>query len=134
MSHFFAAGDERLLDDLYCREGDTTHQYSTTASVRTHYTRPVYVRTSARTFSGGEECAYDFQTQKRGTLVGETTGGGANPGDGYALARGFAAFVPNGRAINPITRPIGRTWASSLISPWPPPTRRRSRTRRSCET
>lgn len=104
MSHFFAQGDERHLNDLYFRTDDTTRQYWTTAAAGPRYTRPVYVLTSARTFSGGEECAYDFQTQKRATLVGETTGGGANPGDGYAIGRGFAAFIPNGRAINPITK------------------------------
>lgn len=104
MSHFFALGDERHLNDLYYRKTDTTQQYWTTAAVPTRYLKPVYVLTSARTFSGGEECAYDFQTQRRATLVGETTGGGANPGDVHPLARGFAAFIPEGRAINPITR------------------------------
>ncbi|MEO6154352.1 MAG: S41 family peptidase, partial [Thermomonas sp.] len=104
MSHFFAPGDERHLNDLYFRNGDKTRQYWTSASVSPHYTRPVYVLTSGRTFSGGEECAYDFQTQKRAKIVGETTGGGANPGDGYAIAKGYAAFIPNGRAINPITK------------------------------
>ena len=104
MSHFFAPGDERHLNDLYFRASDSTRQYWTTASAGPRYTRPVYVLTSARTFSGGEECAYDFQTQKRAKIVGETTGGGANPGDGYAIGRGYAAFIPNGRAINPITK------------------------------
>ena len=104
MSHFFAPGDERHLNDLYFRTGDSTRQYWTSASAGPRYTRPVYVLTSARTFSGGEECAYDFQTQKRAKIVGEKTGGGANPGDGYAIGRGYAAFIPNGRAINPITK------------------------------
>ena len=104
LSHFFAQGDDRHLNDLYFRTGDTTRQYWTTSAAGPRYTRPVYVLTSARTFSGGEECAYDFQTQKRAKIVGETTGGGANPGDGYAIGRGFAAFIPNGRAINPITK------------------------------
>jgi hypothetical protein len=104
MSHFFAPGDERHLNDLYFRAGDKTRQYWTSSNVGPHYTRPVYVLTSARTFSGGEECAYDFQTQKRAKIVGETTGGGANPGDGYAIGKGYAAFIPNGRAINPFTK------------------------------
>jgi len=104
MSHFFAQGDERHLNDLYYRKGGKTRQYWTSASVGPRYTRPVYVLTSGRTFSGGEECAYDFQTQKRAKVVGETTGGGANPGDGYAIGKGYAAFIPNGRAINPITK------------------------------
>ncbi len=104
MSHFFAQGDERHLNDLYFRAGDKTRQYWTIPSVGQRYTRPVYVLTSGRTFSGGEECAYDFQTQKRAKIVGEKTGGGANPGDGYAIGKGYAAFIPNGRAINPITK------------------------------
>lgn len=103
LSHFFDEGDERHLNDLYFRHDNRTHQYWTTPHVGVHYGKPVYVLTSARTFSGGEECAYDFQTQKRATLVGETTGGGANPGDPVELGHGFAAFIPSGRAINPVT-------------------------------
>ena len=114
MSHFFAADDERHLNDIYFRDGDTTQQFWTNAAVTTHYTRPVYVLTSARTFSGGEECAYDFQTQKRATVVGEVTGGGANPGDGYVIGGGFAAFIPNGRAINPITK---TNWEHTGVKP-----------------
>ncbi|WP_168710039.1 S41 family peptidase [Massilia sp. Mn16-1_5] len=79
MSHFFPMGDERHLNDLYDRPTNTTQQYWTNPAITQRYDKPVYVLTSARTFSGGEECAYDFQTQKRATLVGETTGGGANP-------------------------------------------------------
>ncbi|MEG3192057.1 S41 family peptidase [Lysobacter sp. D1-1-M9] len=104
MSHFFTLGDERHLNDIYSRTEDRTRQYWTSASVMPRYTQPVYVLTSARTFSGAEECAYNFQTQKRGTIVGETTGGGANPGDVYPLGNGFVAFIPNGRAINPVTK------------------------------
>jgi hypothetical protein len=106
MSHFFAIGDQRHLNDLVMREGngEVVHQYWTNPAVGVHYTKPVYVLTSARTFSGGEEFAYDMQTQKRATLVGETTGGGANPGDPYSLGHGFAAFIPNGRALNPVTQ------------------------------
>jgi len=103
LSHFFAEGDERHLNDLYYRAKDETRQYWTSASVKVRYAKPVYVLTSSYTFSGGEECAYDFQTQKRGTLVGETTGGGANPGEFVPLGHGMVAFIPDGRAINPIT-------------------------------
>ncbi len=103
LSHFFAEGEERHLNDIYYRPTDETRQYWTSASVKSRYLKPVYVLISNYTFSGGEECAYDFQTQKRATLVGETTGGGANPGDFLVLGHGLVAFIPNGRAINPIT-------------------------------
>jgi C-terminal processing protease CtpA/Prc len=103
MSHFFAADDKRHLNDLYFRPTNKTEPYWTTPSVPVHYTKPLYVLTSARTFSGGEEFAYDVQTQKRGVLVGETTGGGANPGDDFSIGHDFVAFIPTGRAINPVT-------------------------------
>ena len=104
VSHFFAEGDTRHLNSIYDRPHDETRQFWTVPTVPVRYTKPVYVLTSARTFSGGEECAYDFQTQKRATLVGETTGGGANPGGAVALPHGLAVFIPTGRAINPVTK------------------------------
>lgn len=103
VSHFFAEGDTRHLNSIYNRPRNTTRQYWTSPTVGVRYTQPVYVLTSSWTFSGGEECAYDFQTQKRATLVGETTGGGANPGGAVDLGHGFNAFIPTGRAINPVT-------------------------------
>jgi retinol-binding protein 3 len=42
--------------------------------------RPVYLLTDKGTFSSAEEFAYDLQQLKRVTIVGEATGGGANPG------------------------------------------------------
>jgi hypothetical protein len=104
LSHFFAEGDDRHLNDLYWRPGNRTQEFWTIPVTGERYLKPVYVLTSAATFSGGEECAYDFQTQKRATLIGEKTAGGANPGDAFSLGNGFAIFIPTGRAINPITK------------------------------
>lgn len=103
LSYFFAQGDERHLNDIYTRNTNETQQFWTSTGVGERYTKPVYVLVSPRTFSGGEECAYDFQTQKRATLVGETTGGGANAGDRFALGHGMVVNIPTARAINPIT-------------------------------
>lgn len=65
---------------------------------------PLFVLTSAHTFSAAEQCAYDLQVPHRATLVGETTGGGANPAAAtHALGAHFEAFIPNGEAVNPIT-------------------------------
>jgi len=99
--------DQRThLNDLYWREGDRTEAFWTDPAVPgKHYgqKKKVYVLTGPRTFSGGEEFSYDLQQLKRATLVGATTGGGANPGGARLLTPYFGAFIPNGRAINPIT-------------------------------
>lgn len=114
MSHFFPEGDMRHLNDIYTRPTDTTQQFWTNPSVEVRYDKPVYVLTSKDTFSAGEECAYDFQTQERGTIVGETTGGGANPGDDFAIGHDFVAFIPTGRSINPVTL---RNWEHVGVQP-----------------
>ncbi len=114
MSHFFPEGDTRHVNSIYNRPRNTTRQFWTVATASPRYTKPVYVLTSSRTFSGGEECAYDFQTQKRGTLVGETTGGGANPGGAVLLGHGYNAFIPTGRAVNPVT---GTNWEHVGVKP-----------------
>lgn len=66
--------------------------------------KPVYVLTSKDTASAGEEFAYDLQQMKRGTIVGGSTWGGANPGDFLPIDRHFAIFVPTGAAVNPISK------------------------------
>ena len=104
MSHFFPEGDARHLNDIYDRPTNATQQFWTDPAAGPRFTGPVYVLTSHRTFSGGEECAYDFQTQKRATLVGDHTGGGANPVQPASLGQGLVLFNPTGRAINPITK------------------------------
>lgn len=104
MSHFFPLGDERHLIDMYNRPADTTRQFWTVKTVAQRYDKPVYVLTSARTFSGGEDCAYDFQTQKRGTLVGETTGGGSNPVGWFSVGQGIVVSIPTSRTTNFVTK------------------------------
>lgn len=100
--------DERThLNDLHWRRGDRLEQFWTSEwvpGVRYGRTRPVYVLTSSATFSAGEEFANDLRALKRATLIGETTGGGANPGQTYRLAEHFAIFIPTGRAINAVDR------------------------------
>lgn len=104
------------LNSLYWRQGDRIDEYWTLSSVagKKRPKVPVFVLTSERTFSGAEEFAYNLQTQKRATIVGETTGGGANPGDTYEVVAGLEIFVSGGRAINPIT---GTNWEGTGVTP-----------------
>ncbi|MBO0952593.1 S41 family peptidase [Fibrella forsythiae] len=113
-SYFFAQPTH--LNDLYWRDGNRTSQSWTYAQVQgQHYgNKPIFVLTSSATFSGGEELAYDLKNLKRATLVGDTTGGGANGGGTLQVNEHFAAFVPAGRAINPITK---ANWEGVGVAP-----------------
>jgi hypothetical protein len=104
------------LNDLYDRHENSTTQFWTLAWVpgERKPTRPVFVLTSHRTFSGGEEFAYDLKTQKRATIVGETTGGGAHPVSGHPVADYFMIGVPFATAINPITK---TSWEGTGVEP-----------------
>jgi C-terminal processing protease CtpA/Prc len=66
--------------------------------------KPVYLLTSQRTFSGAEGFAYNLQAIKRVTIVGERTGGGANPGGELRACDHFAVWVPAGIVEHPITK------------------------------
>jgi hypothetical protein len=94
------------LNDLWTRSTNATEEFWTQDSVagrRFGGEKPVFVLTSARTFSGGEEFTYDLKTLKRATIVGETTGGGAHPVRGRRVGAHFTIGVPFARAINPVT-------------------------------
>jgi tetratricopeptide (TPR) repeat protein len=113
-SYFF---DKRThLNSLYYRQGDRTEEFWTLDSLPGHRMAdvPLYVLTSDYTFSGAEEFTYDMQTRKRATIIGQTTGGGANPGGTVPINEQFSIFIPTGRAINPVTN---TNWEGTGVSP-----------------
>lgn len=78
------------------------------------YLKPVYVLTSSFTFSAAEEFTNNLKQLKRATIIGETTGGGANPGRFQPLSNHFGIFIPTGRAVNPITQ---TNWEGTGVEP-----------------
>jgi hypothetical protein len=105
------------LNDFYIRETDTRRQFFTTAEVegrRYGTEKPVYVLTSTRTFSAAEEFTYNLKNLNRATIVGETSGGGAHPGGVRRITDHFGIWLPNGRAINPVTK---TNWEGTGIEP-----------------
>jgi len=94
------------INSIYWRSSNKTIDFVTFEKVdgKKMGNVPIFVLTSSFTFSGGEEFAYNILTQKRGLLIGEVTGGGANPGGSFPISDELSLFVPTGRAINPITK------------------------------
>jgi len=113
---YFFSGEPVHLNDLYWRPTNTTQQWWTFAYVpgERYLKKDVYILTSSRTFSAAEEFTYNMKNLKRATVVGETTGGGAHPGEGVRLSDHFGAFIPTGRAINPITK---TNWEGTGVTP-----------------
>jgi C-terminal processing protease CtpA/Prc len=76
--------------------------------------KPVYLLTSARTYSGAEQFSYDLKMLKRATLVGETTGGGAHSGVWHRIDDHFGMGIPETKAINPFSK---TDWAEVGVEP-----------------
>jgi C-terminal processing protease CtpA/Prc len=109
------------LNDIYDGNTRRTRQFWTSAHLPAprYLDRPVFVLTSAQTFSAGEEICYNLQSQKRATLIGETTRGGAHPSDTYQVGPQVDVRIPCARSINPIT---GTNWEGVGVVPDMPAT------------
>lgn len=104
------------LDDIYDRKENTTEQlWSFPYMPGKKFTgKAVFVLTSSRTFSVGEEFSYDLKSLKRATLVGETTGGGAHTVAPHRIDDHFFIRVPFGRFVNPVTK---TDWEGTGVEP-----------------
>jgi C-terminal processing protease CtpA/Prc len=113
-SYLFA--ERTHLNDLWTRSTGSTREFWTNPELpgKRLGQQPVYVLTSSRTFSGGEEFTYNLQSLKRATIVGEATGGGAHPVRGERVDDRFMIAVPFARAINPVTK---TNWEGTGVEP-----------------
>jgi retinol-binding protein 3 len=112
---YVSEGEPYLVNTFHWREG-RVEEFRTSQLGELSYgaSKPVFILTSPETFSGGEELAYDLKVRKRGVVVGEVTGGGANPGGPVSLGHQFVANIPTGQAVNPVT---GGSWEGIGVKP-----------------
>jgi len=96
--------------------GKTSEDWTpaTVAGRRYGAARPVWVLTSHKTFSAGEELAYDVKTLGRGAIVGETTGGGANHNMFVPVGGDFVLSVSFSTTKSPVT---GTNWEGVGVKP-----------------
>jgi len=100
------------MSDIVARDG--VKQIWTPVGLSGRYSRPVYILTSARTFSAAEGFAYSLKALGRARIVGERTRGGANPVARTLLSQRFWAMVPVAQARNPVT---GGNWQGTGVVP-----------------
>jgi hypothetical protein len=104
-----------LNDIFHADTGQTRQFWSLPYLPGSRYTdRPVYVLTSSRTFSGGEDFCYTLQALGRAEVIGETTGGGAHPTKPFPISAAVHVAIPFARSINPIT---GTNWQGTGVIP-----------------
>lgn len=120
VSHLLGAEPVHLQDFVH-RDGTIESTHSSPGVTPRLPDVPVVALTSARTFSGGEELAYDLQALGRGVVVGETTGGGAHPRAAFDLTEHLQLHVPVARAVNAVT---GTNWEGVGVVPDHPALRR----------
>jgi peptidase S41-like protein len=104
------------LNDIFRADTGETRQFWSLPYVpgRRYVDRPVYVLTSSRTFSGGEDFGYTLQALGRAQLIGETTGGGAHPTRPFRVSPAVHIAIPFARSVNPVT---GTNWQGSGVVP-----------------
>jgi Peptidase family S41/N-terminal domain of Peptidase_S41 in eukaryotic IRBP len=114
-SYLFAEEPTHLNDIFRADTGETRQFWALPYVPGTRYLdRPVYVLSSERTFSGGEDFAYTLQALGRAEVIGETTGGGAHPTRGFPVSATVHIGIPFARSINPVT---GTNWQGTGVVP-----------------
>jgi hypothetical protein len=109
----FTPKDAKIYNVFHSREG-TEDESPPVFYANPRLDTPVYILTSGRTGSAAEALPYTLQAAKRATIVGEATGGAANPGGPAPLGDGYAIFISRGSPVNPITR---SNWEGAGVQP-----------------
>ena len=115
-SHLVDEQPPTHLNDIFRADTGETHQFWALPYVPgpRYLDRPVYVLTSSRTFSGGEDFAYTLRALGRAQVIGETTGGGAHPTRPFGISAAVLIAIPFARSINPVT---GTNWQGTGVIP-----------------
>ncbi|MFK0300041.1 S41 family peptidase [Brevundimonas sp. NPDC090276] len=109
----FVGPDADVYNRFHSREGESREAPAQPyAAPRLEV--PVYVLISGRTGSAAEAFAYTMQAAKRAVIVGETSGGAANPGGPVFTPSGYRVFISTGSPTNPLT---GGNWEKVGVRP-----------------
>ncbi len=114
-SYLLPENPVHLNDIFHADTGETRQFWSLPYLPGSRYLdKPVYVLTSSRTFSGGEDLCYTLQALGRAEVIGQTTGGGAHPTRPFPVSAAVHIAIPFARSINPVT---GTNWQGAGVIP-----------------
>ena len=112
-SYFFK--EDFLLSSIYTRATNETEElWTVEVNGKRLLEVPIFILTSERTFSGGEDFSYTLQNHGRATVIGTPTRGGAHPTRSHNLTGGYRLRVPYARSIHPVTK---SNWEGTGIIP-----------------
>jgi hypothetical protein len=113
VGHFVPEG-ANVYNTFHSRRGEQQETPPEPPATGRRLDTPLFIVISGRTGSACESLAYTLQAAGRATIVGEPSGGGANPGGLLPVGDGLAVFVSMGSPVNPIT---GRNWEGAGVQP-----------------
>ncbi|HYC67333.1 S41 family peptidase [Brevundimonas sp.] len=101
-------------EDCVADGRDVFERFANPVAAPTFPSQPILVLVGPGTFSAAEAVAYDLQAAARATVIGEPTGGGANPSIAMDLGPWFTVIMPIGEARHPVT---GTNWEGGGVRP-----------------
>lgn len=113
LSHFMKP-DELLITFLEAGKAPDPSRTLTHLPAGRMVGKPLYVLIDGRVGSAGEEFAYSVQQFELGTLIGQTTAGGANNNRFVPIEPGFMLSVSYGLPQHPVT---GGNWEGVGVRP-----------------
>jgi retinol-binding protein 3 len=116
LASYFFDGEPIQMGDSYSREtGKHTQDWTLphTGGVRLP-DLPLYILTSKESYSAAEGFAYFLKNRKRAILIGETTGGAAQPIERVAVSDKFYIWLPTQKPVDPTTN---TNWEGIGVSP-----------------
>lgn len=110
---FFLKNNTPLLE-MKSRNGTTEHIKTVSWLTQEKYTAPVFIMVNSRTASAAEALAFCLQSQKRATIVGQPSAGGANMNEWFPVNEQLYVSVS---VASPTLPGTTTTWEQQGVQP-----------------
>ncbi len=113
-SYFFDK-KTKLYDTIFRNKGRTIENWTKNKVLGKKYlNKKIYCLTSKNTFSAAEGMAYILQSYSLAKVIGEQTGGAANPVEPFFIDDRFLLLIPVGKVVSMVTN---ENWEQVGVAP-----------------